>query len=173
MRVWSHEDEGTFSPYDVDPGVRMASPRRLGSGVAPPCRDSARPRRIVLRSPIEVVKAFIDQHRETYGVEPICTGLPIAASTYRRQAGRQADPTRRSDQAQRDEPLREETQRAWEEEDLQVYGADKVWRQRQREGEQVARGPVERRRLEPIGSIPPAEAETTQCHRVIEPAMAT
>jgi hypothetical protein len=25
---------------------------------------------------------FIDQHRDTYGVEPICAVLPIAPSTY-------------------------------------------------------------------------------------------
>ena len=27
--------------------------------------------------------AFIDEHREVYGVEPICRVLPIAPSTYR------------------------------------------------------------------------------------------
>ena len=26
--------------------------------------------------------AFIDDHRKTYGVEPICSVLPIAPSTY-------------------------------------------------------------------------------------------
>jgi hypothetical protein len=40
--------------------------------------------------------AFIDQHRDTYGVEPICAPLPIAPSTYFLRKGQQADPTRRS-----------------------------------------------------------------------------
>ena len=33
---------------------------------------------------------FIDEHRETYGVEPICRVLPIAPSTYHAHAARQA-----------------------------------------------------------------------------------
>ena len=50
--------------------------------------------------------AFIDQHRTTYGVEPICRVLPIAPSTYFRHKTHQADPTRRSARAQRDDELR-------------------------------------------------------------------
>ena len=38
--------------------------------------------------------AFIDDHRETYEVEPICRVLPIAPSTYNAHAARRADPTR-------------------------------------------------------------------------------
>jgi hypothetical protein len=38
--------------------------------------------------------AFIDDHRATYGVEPICTVLPIAPSTYYAHAARRADPGR-------------------------------------------------------------------------------
>lgn len=89
------------------------------------------------------MKAFIDQHRETYGVEPICKVLPIAPSTYRLHAARQAEPTRRSERAQRDERLCEEIQRVWEE-NFQVYGADKVWQPLRREGVAVARCTVER-----------------------------
>ena len=37
--------------------------------------------------------AFINEHRDTYGVEPICKVLPIAPSTYRLHAGRQRDPS--------------------------------------------------------------------------------
>ena len=37
--------------------------------------------------------AFIDDHRETYGVEPICSMLPIAPSTYYEQKARQQDPS--------------------------------------------------------------------------------
>jgi putative transposase len=47
--------------------------------------------------------AFIDDHREAYGVEPISRVLPIAPSTYFRRKAEQRDPTRRSARAQRDE----------------------------------------------------------------------
>ena len=43
--------------------------------------------------------AFIDAHRETYGVEPICALVPIAPSTYSERQARQVDPTRRSARA--------------------------------------------------------------------------
>ncbi len=89
------------------------------------------------------MKAFIDDHRDTYGVEPICKVLPIAPSTYRLHAARRAVPSRRSARAQRDETLTREIRRVWEE-NFQVYGARKVWRQLQREGIDVARCTVER-----------------------------
>ena len=69
---------------------------------------------------------FIDAHRGTHGVEPICSLLPIAPSTYYDHLAKRADPARLSDRARRDEALRPEI----------------------------------RRILEPIGNIPPAEAET-------------
>ena len=40
--------------------------------------------------------AFIDEHRGSYGVEPICRVLPIAPSTYYTHAARQADPERQT-----------------------------------------------------------------------------
>ncbi len=89
------------------------------------------------------MKAFIDQHRDVYGVEPICKVLPIAPSTYYLYAARRTDPAQRSARVQRDECLCEEIRRVWEE-NLQVYGADKVWRQLRREGVKVARCTVER-----------------------------
>jgi len=46
---------------------------------------------------------FIDDHRATYGVEPICAVLPIAPSTYCRHRAHHADPTRRSPRARRDD----------------------------------------------------------------------
>ena len=49
---------------------------------------------------------FIDDHRRVYGVESICAVLPIAPSTYFRHKAQEADPTRRSARAQRDEELR-------------------------------------------------------------------
>ncbi len=38
----------------------------------------------MLRPPTEQMTRFLDQHRETHGVEPICEQLPIAPSTYLR-----------------------------------------------------------------------------------------
>ena len=38
--------------------------------------------------------AFIDEHREAYGVEPICRVLPIAPSTYYAHAARRANPAK-------------------------------------------------------------------------------
>ncbi len=87
--------------------------------------------------------AFIDQYRETLGVEPICHVLQIAPSGYRRHAARQRDPARRSARAQRDEVLMRHIQRVWDAH-RQVYGANKVWRQLHREGIPVARCTVER-----------------------------
>jgi len=45
--------------------------------------------------------AFIDDHREAYGVEPICRVLPIAPSTYMGMSPGRADPTRLSARARR------------------------------------------------------------------------
>jgi putative transposase len=52
-----------------------------------------------------VMMTFIDQHRETFGVESICAMLPVAPSTYFRWKAQQREPTRRSPRAQRDEIL--------------------------------------------------------------------
>src|SRR6058998_350870 len=87
--------------------------------------------------------AFIDQHRTTYGVEPICRVLPIAPSTYFRHKAQRADPTRRSARAQRDDELRAIIRRIWTEH-FQVYGPRKVWRQMGREHLRVARCRVRR-----------------------------
>ncbi len=87
--------------------------------------------------------AFIDDHREAYGVEPICRILPIAPSTYHEHASKRRDPARRSERAKRDERLKGEIQRVFEE-NFRVYGVRKVWRQLKREGFEVGRGTVAR-----------------------------
>ena len=79
--------------------------------------------------------AFIDDHRPVYGVEPICRVLPIAPSTYREHAARRRNPARLPARARRDAVLRTEIRRVWEE-NFQVYGVRKVWRQLCREGSQ-------------------------------------
>jgi len=86
---------------------------------------------------------FIDDHRENYGVEPICSVLPIAPSTYYEQKARQADSNRLPAREKRDRVLTEEILRVWKE-NFCVYGVRKVWRQLGREGFEVARCTVER-----------------------------
>jgi transposase InsO family protein len=86
---------------------------------------------------------FIDDHREVYGVEPICRVLPIAPSTYYEQKAWEVDPSRLPARAVRDWELREEIERVWKE-NRSVYGARKVWLQLKREGFCVARCTVER-----------------------------
>ena len=87
--------------------------------------------------------AYIDAHRNRFGVEPICRTLPIAPSTYHRHRRQQGEPTRRSARARRDDTLRPEIQRVWDE-NHQVYGPRKVWKQLKREGVRVARCTVGR-----------------------------
>jgi putative transposase len=86
---------------------------------------------------------FIDQHRVTYGVEPICAVLPIAPSTYFLRKAQQQEVAKRSARARRDGDLRAAIQRVWDEND-QVYGPRKVWKQLRREGTGVARCTIER-----------------------------
>ncbi len=86
---------------------------------------------------------FIDEHRARYGVEPICEQLPIAPSTYYEHKARQADGQRRSDRAKRDAWLSGEITRVWRE-NLEVYGARKVWRELGRKQIPAARCTVER-----------------------------
>ena len=87
--------------------------------------------------------AFIDDHRETYGVEPICRVLPIAPSTYHAHAARRADPGRLPARAKRDAVLMAEIRRVHEA-NFGVYGVRKVWRQLAREGIAAARCTVAR-----------------------------
>jgi hypothetical protein len=82
--------------------------------------------------------AFIDEHRKTYGVEPICRVLPIAPSTYREHVVRRRDPERRSARTRRDQAIEAEIARVFAE-NFAVYGVRKVWRQMRREGYAVAR----------------------------------
>ena len=86
---------------------------------------------------------FVDEHRDEYGVEPICRVPPIAPSTYYEHKARQADPSRLPPRVLRDAVLRDEIERVWND-NFQVYGAPRVWRQLAREGRKVARCTIER-----------------------------
>ena len=87
--------------------------------------------------------AFVDTHRERYGVEPICATLPIAPLPYCERKARQADPSRLLKRIRRDASLCEEADRVWQE-NRAVYGARKVSKQLRREDIPVARCTVER-----------------------------
>jgi transposase InsO family protein len=89
------------------------------------------------------VKPFIDEHRERLGVEPICKAMQVAPSGYRREAARSRQPALRPSRRRRDAVLLAEIERVWEN-NMRVYGADKVWRQLRRERFTVARCTVER-----------------------------
>jgi transposase InsO family protein len=86
---------------------------------------------------------FIDQHKGEYGVEPMCSVLPIAPATYYEHTRRKREPERRPARHKRDDELRTAIGRVYED-NYVVYGATKVWQQLKREHVQVARCTVER-----------------------------
>ena len=106
--------------------------------------------------------AFIDEHRDNHGVEPICEQLPISPSTYYEFKAREDDPDRLPDRIKRDHLLEFDIKRVWEE-NFEVYGARKVWRQLNREHIDVARCTVERlmKRLGIQGVVRGAKCWTT------------
>jgi putative transposase len=87
--------------------------------------------------------AFIDANRDEYGVEPICEVLPIAPSTYHAHKARERTPEMAPPRVQRDEALKPEIQRVFDE-NFGVYGVRKVWKQLSREGFETARCTVSR-----------------------------
>ena len=86
---------------------------------------------------------FIDEHRDEHGVEPICKVLPIAPSTYYEHVARRAKPETAPLRIRRDAALSVEIRRVFDE-NFQVYGVRKVWKQLRREGFRIARCTVER-----------------------------
>src|SRR5512144_373745 len=130
-----HGGDGAGAP--AGEGERGAAPgqRDPADGVGFLC-GGARP-------PLTTMIDYIDRYRAEFGVEPICrvlseAGARIAPSTY--YAAKTRPPSAR---AVRDEQLKTHIRRVWEE-NFEVYGADKVWRQLGREGIRVARCTVER-----------------------------
>lgn len=87
--------------------------------------------------------AFIDAHRDEYGVEPICRVLPIAPSSYRARVAQRNNPELLSGRAREDQRLKPEVMRVFAE-NFGVYGVRKVWRQMNREGFAVARCTIAR-----------------------------
>jgi hypothetical protein len=70
--------------------------------------------------------AFIDDHRQSQGVEPVCRAMQIAPSTYYEHRTRWQDPQRSSLREKRDEVLQAEINRVWHE-NFENYGDRKVW----------------------------------------------
>ena len=87
---------------------------------------------------------FIDEHKDRrsgklrWGIEPIAKTVGIAPSTY--YAAKKRPPSQRSI---RDAELKPQILRVWEQ-NLSVYGADKIWDQLNKDGIRVARCTVER-----------------------------
>jgi hypothetical protein len=102
---------------------------------------------------------FIAEHKARWGVEPICRELQVAPSSY--YAALRRPPSARQ---RRDEVLKGEIRRVWEEH-RRVYGADKVWTQLRREEIPVARCTVERlmRQLGLKGAVRGKPKRTTVC----------
>ena len=92
---------------------------------------------------MEAMISFVDAYRDDHGVEPICKVLPIAPSTYHAHVARRAKPETAPARVKRDVVLSVEIKRVFDE-NFQVYGVRKVWRQLLREGHDVARCTVAR-----------------------------
>ncbi|MDO9525560.1 MAG: IS3 family transposase [Gemmobacter sp.] len=87
--------------------------------------------------------AFIEEHREMYGVEPICRTLQFAPSTYYDRRAIVCDPDRASSRAKSDAALSVKIDAAWDA-NRKLYGARKIWHVLRRQGEDAARCTVER-----------------------------
>src|SRR5262249_320974 len=92
---------------------------------------------------MEAMISFVDAYRDDHGVEPICKVLAIAPSTYHAHVARRAKPETAPARVKRDAMLSVEIKRVFNE-NFEVYGVRKVWRQLLREGHDVARCTVAR-----------------------------
>lgn len=92
---------------------------------------------------MEAMISFVDAYRDQHGVEPICRVLAIAPSTYHAHARRRANPEMAPARVRRDAQLMGEIRRVFDD-NFQVYGVRKTWRQLGREGFDVARCTVAR-----------------------------
>jgi putative transposase len=92
---------------------------------------------------VEKIAPLVHTLRDEHWVGPVCHGLDIALSTYYRHQQLCRYPEKRSQRVQRDDLLKSEIQRVYNE-NHSVYGVRKVWRQLLREGISVARCMVAR-----------------------------
>lgn len=124
MRRWGHEEFSEVFPQGPRTGQSVFCP----GGIRPPH---------------QVLRSFVDEHWQSFGVESICKVLHIAPSGYWRHAAVQRNPALRSGRSKRDDVLAPQVQRVWQA-NLQGYGTGKVWVQMDRPGIQVARCTVDR-----------------------------
>ncbi len=120
--------------------------------------------------------AFVDAHRGTYGVEPICAQLPIAPSTYSAAKAVEAEPTRAASRVQREAVFLSAIQQVWHAE-RRLHGARRIWKALHRQQMPVARCMVERlmrraglrsvrgRRLRTTAPAPVSERPLDLLHR--------
>src|SRR5271154_1251541 len=110
--------------------------------------------------------AFIDAHRASYGVEPICRVLPIAPSTYHADAARRGGRGKLPARSRRDAALQVDIRRILGA-NFQVYGVRKIWRQLQREAIAVPRCQVARlmKRMGLAGAVRGKVVKTTRSDR--------
>jgi transposase InsO family protein len=87
--------------------------------------------------------AFIEESRDTFGVEPICRVLPIAPSSFHRHAAMARNPDLASDRARQDARDIEKIKAVYGKSKGR-YGARKVWHQLRRDKHDIARCTVER-----------------------------
>ena len=89
---------------------------------------------------MNLLVGFIDEHRDLFGVEPICTTLQIAPSSYYAAKAREVAPSAR---ALRDAVMMQILMVLWVA-NRKVYGADKLWRAARRAGHDIGRDQVAR-----------------------------
>jgi putative transposase len=87
-----------------------------------------------------VTVAFVDEHREEFGVEFICRHLQVAPSTYYAAKRRRVEPSAR---AVRDAVLMPVLLTLWVA-NRKVYGAHKLWKAARRAGHDIGRDQVAR-----------------------------
>ncbi|RFQ59742.1 IS3 family transposase, partial [Escherichia coli] len=151
LRVWVRQHERDTGGGDG--GVTSAERQRLKE-LERKNRDLRRSNDILRQASVYLARAefdrlwkklmpLLDKLREQYGVGPVCSELHIAPSTYYHCQQQRHHPDKRSARAQHDDWLKREIQRVYDE-NHQVYGVRKVWRQLLREGIRVARCTVAR-----------------------------
>jgi transposase InsO family protein len=87
--------------------------------------------------------AFMETHREAFGVEPVCRVLQIAPATFHRHAAIARNPDLASARARQDKQDLEKIKTVHAQ-SRGRYGARKVWHQLRRDGHDIARCTVER-----------------------------
>ncbi len=87
-----------------------------------------------------MIVGFIDEHRDEFGVEPICTTLQMAPSTYYAAKKRELAPSAR---AVRDAVMMQVLMVLWVA-NRKVYGSHKLWKAARRAGHEIGRDQVAR-----------------------------